>query len=683
MSICVVALIVEFSFVIFQSHVCFLLMCNYGTSLSSLSTAAAGHVSTIQILLTCLPLRPCIPSPGSHPAKPMSDAARAHQLFVAAACSGITAEVSCARLIHGVSLSGYQRMLLKINFIFQDADGRWSPLHFSVLQRQPIATKLLLIHGADPTARLGTALKSACEVALKTFKVGMLAARLARYLSMHLNSAFFKKVFAMHYLMPACQDLHQCVHSQSSTSNAEPCPAAQATTSRQQTEIAAKVLSALFQDGCSDKFLPMVPSLHNLTFGSDFCFCVLAAVWARNSTLIEAFLRLVKVELKACDEFCGSLPETVGSPNAAAAVPSSMPTMSIGTACLHAAVELGYYEGSLIFLNFGVPVDSLCPAAPIPVDRDDLLARSCTALEKIAMSDVPQQIILNIAGLLISHGADVSFLSNAACSSSTAASTFRKNCVSINSFVRSNSSNGRFRPPFVHTSAAVATRDSITKMKSASCCKHLVCQCRSGLCQLSRAAASPRPCPCLTEFRDPAYRVEIPPFWNHAHMSVSGIERCVSQLGVDDMREHCDDNVCGSVGIMLAADAMCEELEPLVAMKTGWTVIESDKYAGEVSLGVGDKLILAGVVAMMGGLARFIDSYGYGGNYGVAVGRPWIKAMKRSIRQEQEQSRCHVAFPASLAWLLMQLEDKFFKEIARKLLPEHVRCMLLKIVYCW
>jgi hypothetical protein len=127
---------------------------------------------------------------------------------------------------------------------------------------------------------------------------------------------------------------------------------------------------------------------------------------------------------------------------------------------------------------------------------------------------------------------------------------------------------------------------------------------------------------------------------------------------------------------------MCEELEPLVAMKTGWTVIESDEYAGGVSLGVGDKLILAGVVAMIGGLARFIDSDGYGANYGVAVGRACIKSMKRGIRQEQQQSRWHVTFPASLAWLLMQLEDKFFKEIARKLLPEHVRWILLTNVFC-
>jgi hypothetical protein len=119
----VVALIVAFLFVLFQSHVYFRFMCSYGTSLSSFSTAAAGHVSTIQILLTCLPLRPCLPLSGSNPAKPMSGAARAHELFVAASSSGITAEVRCARLMHYVSLSGFQRILLKLISL---SGRRWS-----------------------------------------------------------------------------------------------------------------------------------------------------------------------------------------------------------------------------------------------------------------------------------------------------------------------------------------------------------------------------------------------------------------------------------------------------------------------------------------------------------------------------------------------------------------------------
>ena len=94
-------------------------------------------------------------------------------------------------------------------------------------------------------------------------------------------------------------------------------------------------------------------------------------------------------------------------------------------------------------------------------------------------------------------------------------------------------------------------------------------------------------------------------------MSVSGIESCVRELGVDDASKRYagDDFECAS--ILRAADEMCRGLEPLVAMKSGWTIIESDEYAsGAAACGgarLGDALVLAGAVAMMEGLVGFID----------------------------------------------------------------------------
>ena len=134
--------------------------------------AAAGHFSTIQILLTCLPLSAshCAPcgeaDAGNVSAVSASPTSRAYEHFVSASCGSSLIGVSFVR-ISRPDLA----LFCQADDPFQEADGRWSPLQFCVVQRHPIATKLLVFHGADPTVRLGTALKTAIDVAFKAFKV--------------------------------------------------------------------------------------------------------------------------------------------------------------------------------------------------------------------------------------------------------------------------------------------------------------------------------------------------------------------------------------------------------------------------------------------------------------------------------------------------------------------------------
>ena len=134
--------------------------------------AAAGHFSTIQILLTCLPLSAshCTPcgeaDAGNVSAVSASPTSRAYEHFVSASCGSSLIGVSFVR-ISRPDLA----LFCQADDPFQEADGRWSPLQFCVVQRHPIATKLLVFHGADPTVRLGTALKTAIDVAFKAFKV--------------------------------------------------------------------------------------------------------------------------------------------------------------------------------------------------------------------------------------------------------------------------------------------------------------------------------------------------------------------------------------------------------------------------------------------------------------------------------------------------------------------------------
>jgi ankyrin repeat protein len=128
--------------------------------------AAAGHVSTLQIILTCLPISLQMQQLGSG-GQPDSESAsssalsRAYNHFVAVSCSGIDAAVR----LHVCPL------FIRIQSYPQDANGRWSPLQFAAVQGHSIAAKLLLVHGADATALLGTAHKSALDVSLKAFKV--------------------------------------------------------------------------------------------------------------------------------------------------------------------------------------------------------------------------------------------------------------------------------------------------------------------------------------------------------------------------------------------------------------------------------------------------------------------------------------------------------------------------------
>ena len=137
-------------------------------------SAAAGHFSTIQALLTCLPLSTshCAPC-GETDAENVSavfasSTSRAYEHFVSASCGSSLIGVSFVR----ISRPDLALFCQADDPFQEEADGRWSPLQFCVVQRHPIATKLLVLHGADPTVRLGTALKTAIDVAFKAFKVG-------------------------------------------------------------------------------------------------------------------------------------------------------------------------------------------------------------------------------------------------------------------------------------------------------------------------------------------------------------------------------------------------------------------------------------------------------------------------------------------------------------------------------
>ncbi len=154
-------------------------------------SAAAGHFSTIQIILTCLPLSashsdPCGEADAANvSAASASSTSRAYERFVSASCGSSSIGVSSACISRQ-----YFPLLCQADDPCQEADGRWSPLQFCVVQRHPIATKLLVFHGADPTVRLGTALKTALDVAFKAFKVGPIRLALL-WLCVHDNISRF------------------------------------------------------------------------------------------------------------------------------------------------------------------------------------------------------------------------------------------------------------------------------------------------------------------------------------------------------------------------------------------------------------------------------------------------------------------------------------------------------------
>lgn len=131
-------------------------------------------------------------------------------------------------------------------------------------------------------------------------------------------------------------------------------------------------------------------SLHNVDCGSELFGFVLAAVWARGLPLIEAFLRLIKVEMKKANEFCGVYVS-------AASDDASTPP-SIGAACLHACVQLGYYEGTLLLLNFGVPVDIPHPRPVTCSLLDELPSYVHTSLVTAVISGLSCGRMLDIVG---------------------------------------------------------------------------------------------------------------------------------------------------------------------------------------------------------------------------------------------------------------------------------------------
>ena len=68
-----------------------------------LRSAAAGHVSTIQLLLSSLPPPPPLLAPAAHPndcSQSSSAPIRAYDLFVAATCGSASTEVMQPRFIH-------------------------------------------------------------------------------------------------------------------------------------------------------------------------------------------------------------------------------------------------------------------------------------------------------------------------------------------------------------------------------------------------------------------------------------------------------------------------------------------------------------------------------------------------------------------------------------------------------
>ncbi len=460
----------------------------------------------------------------------------------------------------------------------------------------------------------------------------------------------------------------------------------------------ARVLAALLQEGRGNGFAvleKLVSSMHHVHCGSDLCHFLLAAIWARDLPLIEAFLRLIKVQIQKADEFCRGEHSVATAAAASDAATTAVSALSMGGACLHTCVQLGYYEGVIMLLNFGVPVDVTRPivAAGDPLEVSPPYA--VTALMTAVTSDLPCDNMLRVAGLLIARGANASFLSKEASIaelssiSRATGSKVKSTSAAISRLVQENSTHGRFKQPFAHITAVISTRDSITKTTTAAT-KVAVCSCRSGLCQLSRTMGSAKHCPCLT--RDTAHRVAVPPFWDHATMSISGIERCVDSIKNETengihRQESC--KLLPRSSILCSADAMCEGLKPLVAMKTGWTVLEDDQYASGLlsgcRVGVADELAVAAAVAMMLGVAAFIDCAMAAIELGVDIGRSWIQSLKHELcwqqqqqqqqkqkLQQQKQQQHLMALPATFSWMLLQLEENVYKHLNDERLPEHV-----------
>jgi hypothetical protein len=427
----------------------------------------------------------------------------------------------------------------------------------------------------------------------------------------------------------------------------------------EKAESAALVLTALFQEGHSDCFKSVASSLQRMDCGSDLYVSLLAAVWGRDLPLIEAFFRHVKMELGNADEFCGVSP--AASPCAAGAAASRASATSIGIACLHASVELGYYEGVLAFLNFGVPVDGSCHLCFYQSSPFVFHQHAFTALMRASCSDMPISIVQDVAGLLLSRGADASFLAEHELPS--AAPTAPKSFHAIKTFFREHTSNGVFRPPFVHMSSAVASRDTVVKAKSKKFSrKSCICTCRSGLCQLSRASSSSAPCPCLANLRDPFHKVSAPLFWSHPHMSFSAIESCVKVLESRSTSRACPRDSLACADAVVAAAALRQSLSPLAAMKTGWAVLNDPQYAMQMLNGNAvemDNMMLAGALAMMGGLADFIDCQRYSKQCSAGVGSLWLKTMNDDMHRQQHM-QTFVNAPAALAWMLLQLEAELF-----------------------
>ena len=153
---------------------------------------------------------------------------------------------------------------------------------------------------------------------------------------------------------------------------------------------------------------------------------------------------------------------------------------SIGAACLHACVRLGYFEGhppfttpstksskpqpnpspetlpgTLAFLNYHVSVDApdLQPPATSGSLRTALMEviritphmphLSCQP-SQVASSDLPISTVLDIAGLLLSRGAARSFLQG-----NTASAAVYKHSVAISRMIRASTVDNIFQPNFV------------------------------------------------------------------------------------------------------------------------------------------------------------------------------------------------------------------------------------------
>jgi hypothetical protein len=442
----------------------------------------------------------------------------------------------------------------------------------------------------------------------------------------------------------------------------------------------AQVLAVLLQEGNGKAFSVAASSLLHAHYGSDMCLFILAAVWARDLLLVEAFLRHIKIQLNLCDQFCGS-------ESAAATSPSVLSNESLNTApslgalCLHTSVQLGYPEAILAFLNFGVPVDA-CLVAVRGRSADGVL-ETCTpttALMEVVSSRLPLDTILSVAGILIARGADKSFLADEANLAALSQSVL-ESATAVKRMIRNNTSNGNFRAPFVHIVSAVATRDSLTSTQKKACLKRVACRCRSGLCQLSRSSSTPAPCCCLNQSGDAAFKsiashkVAVPSFWENSHMSVSRIENCIQRLERNNVQRCPRDNCLVSAGVVQAADAMSEDLDALVVMKSGWTVLDSDEYTGGlISSGRAwllDELKIAALTAMIGGLMDFVDVAL--GHYGVRITSAWKRLMTRGIRQQHSPKDVSVAVTATLAWRVLLLEENVFEILRQNALPEHVR----------